>query len=338
MRKTLNAMAAAISGQTDPRMKEIFFYLNHMANEVDPDGKNYCDKFKTAHTATAADEAKYPGVTEGDFIWKTNEGQPNEHLYDWTHPITTGAFGDRFMVGLCVGAQGIPSMEKIVSGLNDLLKLYKVNTLQDLLLKFKKDPMFAILLWIMTYHDQNAQANMSGANNQSQVVSKILTDKYANGLQRLASSAGKWSASGEDFMKLAPEMKGIADNWAENVTGPIGNIKVTYTDRDGNKAEASLKDYLNMPDPGPDSKKDILNRALSPNPSGEQPNPNYQVLTQATTTGAQLANGQSKNITTQLSTLATLESAIDKTLDQIVNPTNGLMSMMKYFVNQQRAT
>jgi hypothetical protein len=133
-------------------------------------------------------------------------------------------------------------------------------------------------------------------------------------------------------------MKGIADNWAENVTGPIGNIKVTYTDRDGNKAEASLKDYLNMPDPGPDSKKDILNRALSPNPSGEQPNPNYQVLTQATTTGAQLANGQSKNITTQLSTLATLESAIDKTLDQIVNPTNGLMSMMKYFVNQQRAT
>jgi hypothetical protein len=320
-------------------------FIDAMLQEVDSCGV-LADAFIKQHTVDQAFLDANPNFKGkiGDLIW-IDKG--SGCIFDWTNPQDGSQYGDKFMIEMEIGAQGNAASGKLINALKGLLAEYKINTLNELLKQFS-DPIFAILLWIMMYYDQNTQGQESGENDQAKVMSDIITNKFANGLQSLASEAGSWGGADVDKLKqllensdvfnsLAPEASSVAENWQQNVTGPIEKIQINV----GGKTE-SLKDYLDDPSISSDDKATTLNTVFQPNPpsSGSptyQANTNYQILTQATTTGTQLANGQSKNITTELGTLSTLESAIDKTMDQIVNQTSGLMAMMKAFVNAQRS-
>ncbi len=285
---------------------------------------------------------------------------------------TPSPYGDQFMIETLIGGQGVNACEGLVGTssttgtLNTALQAYKTDGLNGLLTKFPGQ-IFAVLLWFMSYSDSSAQAQESGENQQESVISNVVTDNFANSLQALSSSAGSWSTTqvvqlqqllqdSSVFMANSPQASTIASNWNSNVYAEIANITVpatTVANSTGITSSMSLVQYLDTTNSASNgitlsTKMNALNILFNPNapatvsststsPAGSTyaANTNYQALVQATTTAAQLGNGQSQNVTTELGTLSALESAVDQTFDQVVDQKTGLNAMMLAFVQAQ---
>ena len=289
--------------------------------------------------------------TTGDLIWTdTSTG----YTYDWTNP-GTGKINDQDMIMdmINAGSQGGGDQPWTVNpwisslNINKMNKMYRMNTLDQILGEYKKDPVFAITLWILTVSDTTTESEITGDNKNTDLLTQATN--YAN---QLADSVSAFTSNpnptAEDaanfaktldgaytFFNQSPQLGGLQDTFNSEVYNQISNIQVSFKEytgplgklMKGMVASGDFKDlatvlstafYSNPPAPGP---APAPGPTPAPSPS-YSPNANIQVVTNAADQLSSLVTGQSKTLSTETATKTATIKAIN-------DAASALLSMVK---------
>jgi len=212
--------------------------------------------------------------------------------------------------------------------IEDIQTTYRVGALADLLKQFGKNPLTAIVLWIMQVYDTKYQTQEGGLNETTDNLT-MMTNEVASRLSSLAQSIGQTAdgaptmtpeqakefadtlANGSTVMNALYQLNGISGSWNTNVFKDICSIPINI-----DKEQITLGDVLFSKDAQGNPTYSYAEQAkalcsLNPTPplvppSGDPPKPpsslnqGYQKIIGDMQQAGSLITGRSKVVSMQL--------------------------------------
>ena len=266
---------------------------------------------------------QHTDATTGDLTWTYDSGI----TYDWTNPGTSDFTDRQVIMTLINGQSANGSLNPFITGFNFLgmEQAYRVETLSQLL-NSGQDPVTAITLWLLQSDDNQMEANVSGLNQNTDVLTTA-TNVFANDISDSITTFSSGQGDADSLMTFAraifgahvyfdqcPQLTAIQSQFDSNIFQGFNAL--------GNGALG--KDFIaawNNPDARAPISKAVNDLFLSNNSA---PNMELQTATNLSNQLSSLTSGQSKAISTKTSNDVSSINAVVKT-------SNAVLSMQKLY-------